>query len=270
MKSISWSVVVACNSEKILKNTLLSSEELKYAQDVHIQRNADNASVAYNSGMDLCKSDIVVFIHQDVFLPDGWGYNMISWISELTKRDPKWGVVGVFGVTPLGQRIGHVYSTGLNRLVGNQFSDPMKVRVLDEMILILRRSSGLFFDERLPGFHLYGADICIQAEAKGMVNYVIPCFALHNSCGLKWLPKEFWRAYLYLERKWHNRLPIITPCTIISKNWPYVILRDIVGRIWATLNGRNNLGYRVDNPNLFYRKQVLYLMKEEGHKSQPA
>ena len=129
---------------------------------------------------------------------------------------PLWGVTGAYGVTTCGKGAGHIYSTGLGRFVGEPFTEPIQVRSLDEMLLVLRRSADIRFDERVPGFHLYGTDICLEAEARGMRNCVLPCFALHNSIGIKWLPMSFWQAYIYLRRKWKNRLPLITPCTKIT------------------------------------------------------
>ena len=44
---------------------------------------------------------------------------------------------------------------------------PARVATLDELLLIVRRDAGLRFDPDL-GFHLYGADICLQASEQGL------------------------------------------------------------------------------------------------------
>ena len=44
---------------------------------------------------------------------------------------------------------------------------PAQVATLDELLLIVKRDSGLRFDPEL-GFHLYGADICLQAIEQGL------------------------------------------------------------------------------------------------------
>lgn len=260
---MTWSLVVAANSDDLLHNNLLRLGEADSAKEIVVQRNAVNIGKAYNAGLAECTADIVVFAHQDVYLPVGWTKNLNHAIGRLTQDDPNWGVAGVFGMTASGNGAGHVYSTGLRRFVGQQFDEPIPVRSLDEMVLILRRSAGLSFDERLPGFHLYGTDICLEAEDLGMRNYVVPCFALHNSCGIKWLPISYWRAYLYLRWKWRDRLPIQTPCTTITAGCTPII-DHMLRTFWSSIREKNKPGFRVDDPEGFYMEHVLPMLGREG------
>lgn len=251
----SWSLVVAANSDALLHDNLLRSGEERFAKEIIIRRNAPNSATAYNAGMAGCTGDVVVFAHQDVFLPAGWSERMRRSIEELTCHDPQWGALGLYGITRSGKRAGHVYSTGLRSFVGRPLSEPIQIGTLDEMLLIIRRTAGLRFDEKLPGFHLYGTDICMEAEARGMRNYVLPCFALHNSTGMKKLPLGFWRAYLYLRSKWRDRLPIATPCTVIS-NGCSPIVGHIMTSYWSSIRGTNTPGSRVDDPKRFFEEQI--------------
>jgi glycosyltransferase involved in cell wall biosynthesis len=253
---IAWSLVVAANSEELLKANLFRSGEVNLAKDIWVERNAPNASVAYNTGLANCTGDVVVFAHQDVFLPDGWSKKMCKSIIELSKFDPFWGALGVYGVSGSGYSVGYVYSSGLKRFVGRPISDPLCVNSLDEMILILRKDAGIEFDERLPGFHLYGTDICLEAETRGLNNYVLPCFAFHNSVGIKWLPISFWMAYKYLRRKWRKRLPVVTPCTEITAGC-YPVLRHILTNGWSILRGEKGTGSRVPDPEKFYNEYIV-------------
>jgi len=258
---ISWSLVVAASSDELLQANLLRSEETNSAKEIIVQRYAPNISVAYNTGLDKCTGDVVVFVHQDVFLPTGWAKKLCESIRLLTMRDPHWGVAGVYGVTDSGRGAGYIYSTGLHRLVGEPFSEPIQIRSLDEMLLIVRPSANLRFDERLPGFHLYGTDICLEAEARGMKNYVLPCFALHNSNGVKHLPLSFWQAYIYLRRKWRSRLPIVTPCTEITPSCA-PMFKDIIGRVFRRILGRNNPGSRVSDPARLYAEDLVHVAEK--------
>ena len=71
------------------------------------------------------------------------------------------------------------YSTGLGVLGGN-FADPIRVRTLDEIVLITRKSTGLVFDDTLPDFHFYGTDICLRSELQGRSCYIIPLLVLRS------------------------------------------------------------------------------------------
>jgi len=253
--TITWSLVVAANNSQTLNNNLLKSPDIKYAKEVVIVNSPSNASKGYNDGLSDCNSDLVVFAHQDVYLPKEWSFNLFKNIENLSKFDPNWAVAGVYGVTANRDGVGYVYSTGLKRFVGEPFRDPIQVRTIDEMIIVIRRSTGLKFDEKLPCFHLYGTDICIEAEALGMRNYVLPCFALHNSRGIRYLPLSFWRAYLYLRTKWKRRLPVVTPCTSITKGC-LPIFRHF-GESFLKLTMQNKkLGTPVPDPSRFYAERI--------------
>ena len=55
----------------------------------------------------------------------------------------------------LGERAGHVYCGGIMKRLGAPFDGVEEVMSLDELILILRKSSGLRFDEQLVmRFHM--------------------------------------------------------------------------------------------------------------------
>ena len=101
-------------------------------------------------------------------------------------------------------------------MMGKTFDSPVEVRILDEIVLILRRSSGLRFDSNLPNFHLYGADVCLRAEAAGKNNYVIPAFCIHNTNYGLILPSEFYDCCRHIRKVWKDSLPIQTPCIRIT------------------------------------------------------
>jgi len=111
---------------------------------------------------------------------------------------------------------GHVYSSGLG-IVGNT-SEPGEVQTLDEIVLVLRKSSGLRFDEGLPHFHFYGVDICLRAAARGMKSYAISAFCIHNTYQNFNLPGEFYECCEHIRKVWKNSLPIQTTCITISQS----------------------------------------------------
>ena len=62
---------------------------------------------------------------------------------------------------------------------------PPQVATLDELLLIVRRDSGLRFDPEL-GFHLYGADICLQASEQGLAVVALAAL-LSSSFAQRWI-----------------------------------------------------------------------------------
>lgn len=218
--SSNWTLGVAANNEIVLNNTLLRSPDVSSCSQILIQRGFSSAGIAYNGALEKAKTDVVAFAHQDVYLPQGWKRDLDRTLNWLATANPNWGVLGAFGITlsPYPEPFGHCYSTGLKRELGAPFDEPREAQTLDELVLIVRLSSGLRFDEKLPGFHLYGADLCLQARQAGMGCYIIPAFCIHNSNGVKYLGRDYWRSYFYMRRKWWDVLPAVTCCSVISRS----------------------------------------------------
>ena len=110
-----------------------------------------------------------------MWLPAGWDQCIAEQLDEAERRFGPIGVAGVYGVgqviapgqsVPLAaERTGWVVDRG--RMLRDGQELPARVATLDELLLIVRRDAGLRFDPDL-GFHLYGADICLQASEQGL------------------------------------------------------------------------------------------------------
>jgi len=263
-KPLDWSLIAAVNDEKVLNHTLLRSPVVDERCQVIANRGFSSASQAYNAGILEATNEILILAHQDVYLPPSWLACLSQALGQLSDTDPHWGVLGVYGITRDFQRKGYLYSTGLKRILGGPFGDPIEVASLDEVVLVVRKSADLLFDAGLPGFHLYGTDLCMKAHQRGMRSYVIPAFCIHNSNGLTHLPKAFWKSYFYLRRKWWDHLPLHTPCTVITRGyWPVVesVLRDLK----CMLLRSSNVGMRCLDPHrLYHQVRLLSRKSAEG------
>lgn len=197
---------------------LLSSPCLQspHSHQILIQEGFSSASKAYNDAIEKSWNDLIVFAHQDMILPDLWLTDLEKALAHLEVADPNWGVLGCYGETlDCGGR-GYIYSSGLG-ILGAPFEQPAPVHTLDEIVLILRKSSGLKFDYTLPHFHFYGTDICLRAAQKGMKSYAISAFCMHNTQQGFVLPKEFYESCKHIKRVWKDCLPIQTTCIRITK-----------------------------------------------------
>ena len=203
----------------ILRDNFLSSPclETPHSNQILVQENFKSAAEAYNDALNKAENDLVVFLHQDVLLPTLWPIELERSLKQLESSDPNWGVLGCYGATRTGGHEGRTYSNGFG-IIGKELKHPMPVQTLDEMILIIRKSSGLRFDERLPYFHLYGADICLAAARKQQLCYAIPAFCIHNTRRNLILADEFYDCYRCLKAIWKEYLPIFTTCIEISKS----------------------------------------------------
>lgn len=248
--------MAAVNDERLLQSSLLASPDLAAVEQVILKRGARSAAQAYNEGLAESCGEYVVFVHQDVFLPRGWLECLQRQMERLTRTDPNWGVCGAYGVTSAGKGAGHIYSTGLGTILGGAGPGSGLVDTLDELLLVLRRRSGLRFDERLPGFHLYGSDICLEARTRGMNAYALAAFCIHNSRGIRFLPQGYWKAYFYMRRKWWDRLPVETPCLRLSRS-PLPALRYVFWRVPSLLASRGRVGKPSSDPAALHEQLAV-------------
>jgi hypothetical protein len=250
-----WTIIAAINNDEVLRSCLLSSPDIQGVSEVILQRGYTSAARAYNSGMERALTDLVVFAHQDVYFPNGWLDSLHRTLDLLSSTDPNWGVLGVWGGVPDGGPPGHMYWTGVHGTAGKPFNGVREVRSLDEVVLILRKSSGIRFDENLAGYHLYGTDICLEANRRGRKCYVFPGFCVHNTNAYDMLPLGFWKGYLFLRSKWRSELPINTPCIDITWScWPMISWNVV--RAANIMLRRHRAEKRVADPAALYQHMI--------------
>lgn len=251
MSSRSISIVAAANDEDVLAKNLLASPLLaEGGVPLHVERGHSSAGRAYNAGASKATTDLIVFAHQDVYLPRGWEDRVAAAADALDARGVLWGLLGVCGKTADNDFAGRVWSTGLGQEIRGSCACPAAVVSVDELAFIVRRDANVVFDEHLPGYHLYGTDIVQSLRAKGYGSYVIDAPVIHNSIPIVDYGLDYLRAYWYVRNKWRGALPLYTSClTVTTSGWPYV------RRWWRTrkrrlFNGRRRRTdfQRHDNP----------------------
>lgn len=205
---------------------------------LHVEANAPSAAVAYNRALDATTAEVVVFLHHDVFLPQGWDRLFRARLAQLAAADPDWALFGPFGVALDAAHVGPVWSSSLGQIVGRVPLAPVEVQSFDELMIVLRRSSGLRFDEGLPGWHFYGTDIVASARARGLRAWAGGLPVIHNDRYHQALGPDFTLSYRHMQRKWAAALPLRSPITKISRSGLH-LLRDR----WRA---RNSEGYRAD------------------------
>jgi hypothetical protein len=237
--------VAAVNNREVLQDNLLMSPCFRrlHSHQVLIQEKFLSAATAYNDAIRKSLNDVVVFCHQDIVLPHYWLSQLDQALLWLEANDPAWGVLGCYGKTSDGTGWGHLYSSGRG-VMGRRLDSPVEVQTLDEVVLIIRKSSGLLFNEYLPNFHLYGADICLAAAEQRMKSYVIPTFCIHNTQQNLLLPQEFYECCRRVRRAWKKRLPIHTPTITLTRFNTSVYARKL-NEVGLRLRGKRVSAARV-------------------------
>ncbi len=187
---------------------------------------AASASSGNNRALDAAGAngaDVVVLAHHDVYLPLGWDALLRARIAEVAALDPDWGLIGAYGnaMTAQGdvpQGHGPVWSSSLSSIIGRMALTPLPALGYDELLLVVRRASGLRFDETLPGFHLWATDMATQARAGGIGAWQTALPLVHNDAFHEGLDASFAAAYQHLRAKWHDRLPLYSPMITLTRS----------------------------------------------------
>lgn len=212
----------AVNNRGVLDNNLLqSSTFVSGGALLDIREGYASASSAYNAFLDATDKPVAVFAHQDIYFPPGWCDALLAFLKMLERDDPNWAIVGSFGITASGAQAGHVFSSGLQKEIHFDCEAKTTISSFDEIVLVVNRRVQIRFDEDLPGFHLYGADIGLTAAQNKLACYLLNSPVVHNSVPVLSLSGAYSDAYRYLQKKWANVLPVRTTVTTISRSgWP--------------------------------------------------
>jgi glycosyltransferase involved in cell wall biosynthesis len=232
-------IVVASNDESCLNRNLLASPMVKAGVRVHVEREAPSAAVAYNRGIASTSEPLIVFAHQDVWFPEGWEKRLEKAMFELDQLDPDWALAAPFGMSGDGVHLGDVWSTSLGRRVGRAVREPTPVRSFDELVIVMKRASGLRFDEELPLWHFYGTDIVLSAINIGKGAYAIDAPVIHNDGFKGRLGPDFTEGYDFLRRKWRDQLPVRTSILWVSATRLPLCLYQL--RAWRSVDRRRKV-----------------------------
>jgi SAM-dependent methyltransferase len=214
------SFVVCVSDDATLQANLLSSPCLAAGSphEVLLVRGCANAAAGLNLGLERARHALVIGVHQDVYLPQGWPQRFLHRYRQAEKSLGKLGAAGVYGVRldkGTVRRAGHVVDR--DRLLWEPEALPTAVETLDELLLAVPRPTPLRFDPVL-GFHFYGADLCLAARQRGLSAAVLDALCFHNSRSVGLTP-EFHASGRVFARKWAIRLPVATSCALVDHAW---------------------------------------------------
>jgi hypothetical protein len=158
----------------------------------------------------------LVWVHQDVFLPDDWDERFLDALRMAQQENPAIAVAGVYGVAGApanARRAGHVLDRGL--LLQEPTPLPCVVDSLDELLFAVRADTRLKLDPAM-GFDFYATDLVLEARARGWVAVVVDAYCEHwsDTPAVGAIPDSvadrIIRNGRAFEAKWARRFPIQT------------------------------------------------------------
>jgi hypothetical protein len=224
MPRVPLSFVTCATDPEVLTRRLLASPCLaRRRHPLATYAGCDSAAAAFNAEMVRAPdAEWLVWVHQDVFLPESWDTALLQGIAEAERQLPNLAVAGVYGIAgahPGFRRAGQVVDRGT--ALDEPEPLPAEACSLDELLLAVRADSGLLLDPAL-GFDFYGTDLVLSAREAGWRAAVVRAPCEHHST----LPRQgrlpsraferLARSAAAFERKWAHRLPLQTSWVLIE------------------------------------------------------
>lgn len=184
------SLISVYNKPQLLNEMIESAKkqkniEVEFISIDNTSHQFSSASKALNYGTDQATGDVIVYLHQDIeFMSD----DVLEYIYDYATENKKI-IFGSAGVNDKGTDKDVVILTAMHGYEGENrtIDKPTKALTLDECLIACHKScmEKLRFDEDVcDGWHLYGADLCLQAiNFAGMSVYAVPLNVWHKSGG---------------------------------------------------------------------------------------
>lgn len=192
------------------------SNDIELFQIDNIKNQFSSAATAYNYNAPKATGEVLIFMHQDVYL---WDTEAVEKIYNFIKNEPS-AIVGVAGVSSDDKKVyGDLYETKQKLRRTISCTKPhISAITLDECLFAMssERFNAIGFDEKTTdNWHYYGADICYQNLLRGGKNYIIPLQICHESTGNQ-KNKSFIKATTKMIKKYKKKIDYLyTTCIAI-------------------------------------------------------
>lgn len=171
-----------------------------------------SAGAALNHGARMARNEVVVFVHQDVYLHS---LPALEAAAATLLADPAIGVLGAVGVDHRGEVLGAVR----DRVVplGRSTTVPVDVDSLDEVLFMVTRSQVLrepLSESPDLAWHAYAVEYCLRMRASGRRAAAVDIPLTHNSMTTNLDRLDV--AHRSVGHTYASLVPVRTTCGIVA------------------------------------------------------
>lgn len=236
-KNVREQIMTASQQEKtvsvviVYTNTEQLTEAVKYLESQSIFKSVElilidnrekrfsSAASALNYGAEKAVGEIVVFMHQDVYL---WDDKFLEKYYKLLHEKPNL-ILGVAGVAKKDHLRYYDFCESKDRVFRGRSShgELMQAITVDECLFAMQKAlwQKLKFDEKTcDNWHFYGADICYNNLLNGGDNMILSAEICHESKGNAY-NKSFRKSLKAMIKKYRGKLKKLeTTCVNVKCN----------------------------------------------------
>lgn len=182
--------------------------------------NIFSASIAGNIALESSKTRYLMYVHQDVSFTDSSGRKLYDALANKSDDVAIVGAAGVDATTTIddidkwrnnpGHEVGVVMNS-IGEIVWDGCKNPKLVHTIDEMLIVLDRSTHIRFDPTIHGFHFYGFDICLQARSAGYDVMATDLSCKHHGeySSSIYIDHGFINRFISMHKKWSKKFETV-------------------------------------------------------------
>ena len=211
------------------QQTMCSSVELVLLDNR--EKRFPSAASALNYGARKANGEIIVFMHQDIYL---WDDKFLEKYFNVLHDKPN-AILGVAGVAEEDHLRYYDFCETKDRIYRGRSShgELIQAITLDECLFAMQKSlwEKLKFDEKTcDSWHFYGVDICYNNLLNGGENFILSADICHESQGSAY-NKYFRRSLKNMISKYKKKLKRIeTMCVNIKCSLPMYVIYSAVSK----------------------------------------
>ncbi|MBL4608194.1 MAG: acyl esterase [Pseudomonadales bacterium] len=156
-------------------------DDVEYLYSDNSKGNTFDGFSGFNQFHLEAKGQYLIYCHQDILFEFDDRSILESRIAALDVLDSNWAIAGNAGKKHSGEKSVRISDPLTVNLSHGVF--PSLVQTMDENFMVFDRQKPLSCTRTLSGFHLYGTDLCLNAEYLGYSCYVIDFHLRHKSKG---------------------------------------------------------------------------------------
>ena len=210
-------VVPTTRSDQLRLNVAASPGLAEVQARIITCTGAANPAQAMSEALPHCDSDWVLFCHQDIFFPSGFGEQLNALLATVRPDQRDQTLIGFAGMAINASADGFSQAGFvIDRL--HRFDHPASERALsiDELAIVISRRSVHRIDPDI-GWHLWATELCLASICTHQVfPRIVRLPLFHNSLNDHRLPQAFHRSAQYLAAKYPSFGPIHTLCGVIE------------------------------------------------------
>jgi hypothetical protein len=199
------------------------ASDVEYLPIDNVNATFPSAGAALNHGVSLAKNDVVVFVHQDVFLHSLTALKQAG--SQLLADG--FGLLGAIGIDSSSQMVGRIRDRVL--LVGDAVTRPTDVDSVDEVLFMVPRAQLLsdpLTESHELAWHGYAVEYGLRVRSKGLRTGVADIPLTHNSLSTNIDRLDV--AHRAIAARYSDLLPVWTTCGIITRE----SAKTAGGKVW--------------------------------------